>query len=67
MSYKLIALDIDGTLTNSQKIITQPTKEALLDIQKQGFKVVLASGRPTPGRSGRRFMPGSIRKLCSFL
>lgn len=49
MSYKIIALDIDGTLTNSKKIITEPTKEALLDIQEQGYKVVLASGRPTPG------------------
>ncbi len=52
MSYKLIALDLDGTLTNSQKIITRPTKEALLDIQKQVFKLVLASGRPTPGMAG---------------
>lgn len=49
MSYKLIALDIDGTLTNSQKEISKPTLEALLNIQEQGCKVVLASGRPTPG------------------
>ena len=49
MSYKIIAFDIDGTLTNSEKIITQPTKEAILDIQERGYKVVLSSGRPTPG------------------
>lgn len=49
MSYKIIAFDIDGTLTNSEKIITQPTKEAILDIQKRGYKIVLSSGRPTPG------------------
>ncbi len=49
MSYKMIVLDLDGTLTNSQKEITAPTREALIHIQQQGKKVVLASGRPTPG------------------
>lgn len=51
MSYKIIALDIDGTLTNSNKEVSGPTLEALIDIQKRGYKVVLASGRPTPGVS----------------
>lgn len=45
----MIALDLDGTLTDSGKEIPQPTLHALLKIQKQGFTVVLASGRPTCG------------------
>lgn len=49
MKYKIIVLDLDGTLTNSKKEISAPTLEALIDIQKQGYKVILASGRPTPG------------------
>ncbi len=49
MSYKILVLDLDGTLTNSKKEITKPTLDALLDIQKKGVKVVLASGRPTVG------------------
>lgn len=49
MNYQILALDLDGTLTNSKKEITRPTLEALIDIQKQGKKVVLASGRPTQG------------------
>ncbi len=49
MSYKIIVLDIDGTLTNSKKKISPATLEGLIDIQKRGYKVVLASGRPTPG------------------
>jgi len=49
MDYRMIALDIDGTLTNSAKEIPAPTLQALLDIQEKGCKVVLASGRPTPG------------------
>lgn len=49
MEYQILVLDLDGTLTNSKKEITEPTKKALLEIQEAGKKVVLASGRPTPG------------------
>lgn len=49
MQYELIVLDLDGTLTNSKKEITPPTREALIEIQKAGKKVVLASGRPDSG------------------
>lgn len=47
--YKMVALDMDGTLTNDDKIITPKTKAALIEIQNQGVIVVLASGRPTTG------------------
>lgn len=47
--YKIIVLDLDGTLTNRDKVITPRTKAALMEAQKRGKKVVLASGRPTPG------------------
>ena len=49
MKYKLIVMDMDGTLTNSQKEISPLTKYALIEAQKLGAKLVLASGRPTPG------------------
>lgn len=49
MNYKVLVLDIDGTLTNSQKKITEKTKEALERVQQAGTIVVLASGRPTHG------------------
>lgn len=49
MDYQILVLDIDGTLTTSKKTISEPTLEALLDIQSRGYKVALASGRPTPG------------------
>ena len=45
----MLVLDLDGTLTNSEKKITPPTREAIIEIQESGKKVVLASGRPTPG------------------
>ena len=49
IGYKIIALDLDGTLTNSDKIITPETKQALFEFQEKGGKIVLASGRPTQG------------------
>ena len=48
-NYKVIAMDVDGTLTNSQKQITRRTKEALIKAQSQGAVLILASGRPTTG------------------
>lgn len=49
MNYKLIVLDLDGTLTNSKKEITVRNKETLLRAQQKGIRLVLASGRPTYG------------------
>ena len=46
---KLIALDLDGTLTDDKKNITSHTLEALMQVQHQGVRVVLASGRPPYG------------------
>ena len=45
----MLVLDLDGTLTNSKKELTEPTRQALLHIQENGKKVVLASGRPING------------------
>lgn len=49
MKYKLLVLDLDGTLTNSQKEITPFTREVLIEAQQQGLTLALASGRPTYG------------------
>lgn len=49
MHYKLIAMDLDGTLNNSQKRITEKTYAALMQAQKQGIRLALASARPSPG------------------
>lgn len=49
MKYKLIALDLDGTLKNSENKITDETRKILIKAQQLGATIVLASGRPTPG------------------
>ena len=46
---KVLALDLDGTLTNDQKIVTQRTRAALDAAIAKGVTIVLASGRPTAG------------------
>ncbi len=49
MSRKVIIMDVDGTLTNSKKVVTPQTKEALLKAEEAGAILILASGRPTSG------------------
>ena len=44
--YKLVAIDLDGTLLNSFGEVTENTKKALLEAKNQGVEIVLASGRP---------------------
>lgn len=46
---RVIAMDMDGTLLNSEKRISPRTREALLRAQKEGIVLILASGRPTSG------------------
>lgn len=47
--YKLVALDMDGTLLDSQKKLTNRVRSAISSAKEQGIKVVLASGRPFEG------------------
>lgn len=49
MGIKAIIMDVDGTLTNSEKKIMPKTKEALKKAQEMGIRLILASGRPTSG------------------
>ncbi len=49
MKYKLLVLDVDGTLLNSEKEISARTLATLLKVQQMGVRIVLASGRPTLG------------------
>lgn len=49
MKYKVVVLDLDGTLTNSRKEITLRTRMTLKKFMEAGGIVALASGRPTYG------------------
>ena len=43
--YRLLAIDIDGTLVNSQNELTEATRAAVLRAKRAGVHIVLATGR----------------------
>lgn len=45
MQYKMVAVDLDGTLLNSDKVIPDENAEALYQLKKNGIKVVFSTGR----------------------
>ena len=47
MQYKVLALDLDGTLTNSEKIITPRTKAALMEAAARGVCIAAGAGTGT--------------------
>ncbi len=49
MKYKLLVLDVDGTLVDNERKISKRTLATLLKVQQMGVRIVLASGRPTYG------------------
>lgn len=49
MKYKLLVLDVDGTLLNQAGEITKRTLATLRKVQQMGVRIMLASGRPTYG------------------
>lgn len=48
MEYRLIALDLDGTLLSSRKEVTPRTREALAAARGRGIVTVIATGRAAP-------------------
>lgn len=44
--YKLVAIDLDGTLLNSFGEVSENTRKALLEAKEKGVEIVLSSGRP---------------------
>lgn len=49
MKYKLLVLDVDGTLLNSKRELTKRTAATLIKVQQLGIHIALATGRPTYG------------------
>ena len=49
MKYKMLVLDVDGTLLNDEKQISKRTLNTLRKVQQMGVRIMLASGRPTYG------------------
>jgi Cof subfamily protein (haloacid dehalogenase superfamily) len=54
---RLVAIDLDGTLLNDSKRVSDQTALALRDLPRRGVKVVIASARP----------PRSVRAIYQLL
>lgn len=44
--YKLVAVDLDGTMLNQYGVVTENTKNVIKKVIEKGIEVVIASGRP---------------------
>ncbi len=44
--YKLVAIDLDGTMLNQYGVITENTKKVIKETIKKGTDIIIASGRP---------------------
>ena len=51
MAYKLMAVDMDGTLLTSEKTISPKTVEAIYKAYEVGKVVTISTGRPVQGLS----------------
>ena len=45
INMKVIVMDMDGTLLNDDKKVTEYTKSVLRDMKKRGMRIGIASGR----------------------
>ncbi len=46
MAIKLVALDLDGTTLNNDRVISERTRKALREADARGVNIVIATGRP---------------------
>lgn len=45
MKYKMVCIDMDGTLLNSRKVVSEKNREAIKKAKEKGVKVVVSTGR----------------------
>lgn len=45
MTYKLVALDVDGTLLNDEHVMTERTMRTIMETAEKGIEIVLCTGR----------------------
>lgn len=65
MSFPLIVLDLDGTLLNSNKEVSNRSYNAIIDCASLGMKFIFATARPP--RAVKSFMKEELLRLGSFI
>lgn len=62
---KAVVFDLDGTLLNSRKEVTERSKKAILQIHKKGITVIFATARAP--RSVKVFLPQELREISTIV
>lgn len=62
---KTIVLDLDGTLLNSKKEVSERNKKAILTAHEQGIIVIFATARPP--RSVKDFLPHELQNIATMV
>jgi len=65
MRYSVVVLDLDGTLLNSDKQVSDRNYKAIMDCTKHGMKFIFATARPP--RAVRSFLQDDLFNLGSFI
>ena len=65
--YRLLVLDLDGTLTNSKKEISPRNLRTLLHLQQSGVRLVLASLQWSAGGDKMQEAIGSMDNAVSSI
>ncbi|WP_027086451.1 Cof-type HAD-IIB family hydrolase [Cohnella panacarvi] len=64
-NYRVIVLDLDGTLLNSNKEVSERNLAAVMSCYRKGMKIVFATARPP--RAVKRFLPDALLEIASFI
>lgn len=46
MKYKMVCIDVDGTLMGQGRVISEDSKKVLIDAHNKGVEIVITTGRP---------------------
>ncbi|MDT3427409.1 Cof subfamily protein (haloacid dehalogenase superfamily) [Paenibacillus forsythiae] len=65
MNIAAIVLDLDGTLLNSEKKVTDRNLKAILACHQRGMRIIFATARPP--RSVKRMLPAELYDIGSFV
>ncbi|WP_240941640.1 HAD family hydrolase [Paenibacillus sp. HB172176] len=60
-----MVLDLDGTLLNGDKQVSERNSAAVLSCYRKGMKVIIATARPP--RSVKSMLPEELLAVCSFV
>jgi Cof subfamily protein (haloacid dehalogenase superfamily) len=65
MKYKVLVIDLDGTLLNSDRRVSEKICKALIDANNLGIKIIVATARPP--RAVQWLLPQELQAICSYI